>query len=66
MSFYPLLAHGALGNWDEIIFIGVAVLFFVFMGISWLRSSSEPVDDSDLFAQNPPQQDDDSERFRLD
>lgn len=33
-----VLAHGALGAWDEIIFIGVIVIFLVLMGVSWFRS----------------------------
>lgn len=38
-----LLAHGALGPFDEILFIGVAVIFLVMMGISWVRSrNTEP------------------------
>jgi hypothetical protein len=31
-------AHGALGYWDEVIFVGVAVVFLLMMGISWLKS----------------------------
>lgn len=33
-----ILAHGALGPFDEIIFIGIAVIFLGMMGLSWLRS----------------------------
>jgi hypothetical protein len=33
-----ILAHGALGGWDEIIFLGVAAIFITMMGISWVRS----------------------------
>ncbi len=33
-----ILAHGALGPFDEIIFLGIAVLFLGMMGLSWLRS----------------------------
>lgn len=36
--FPVVLAHGALGAFDEIIFLGVGVVFLVLMGISWLRS----------------------------
>lgn len=32
------LAHGAFGIWDEVLFIGIAVVFTVFLGISWLQS----------------------------
>lgn len=42
-----LLAHGALGPYDEIIFLGVAVIFVVMMAVSWVRSRNTPppVDD---------------------
>jgi len=33
-----LLAHGGLGNWDEFMFLGVAITFTAFMGVSWWRS----------------------------
>ncbi len=33
-----ILAHGALGPYDEIIFLGIAVVFLGMMGVSWLRS----------------------------
>jgi hypothetical protein len=37
--FIPtILAHGALGPWDELIFLGVAAIFLTMMGISWIRS----------------------------
>lgn len=38
MSNPVILAHGALGNFDEVIFISVIVVFIVMMGISWVRS----------------------------
>lgn len=40
----PILAHGALGAYDEIIFLGIAVAFLGMMGLSWLRS--QQIDDS--------------------
>lgn len=39
----PILAHGALGPYDEIIFLGIAIAFLGMMGISWLRS--QQIDD---------------------
>ncbi|MCY4464975.1 MAG: hypothetical protein OXE46_05510 [Chloroflexi bacterium] len=39
----PILAHGALGAYDEIIFLGIAVAFLGMMGVSWLRS--QQIDD---------------------
>ena len=38
MPVQILLAHGSLGNWDEVIFLSVAAVFLVMMGISWIRS----------------------------
>lgn len=37
-----LLAHGALGIYDELLFLGVAVIFVVMMGISFVRSRNQP------------------------
>lgn len=37
----PVLAHGALGVFDEIIFLGVGVIFLVLMAVSWLRSRNQ-------------------------
>ena len=37
-----LLAHGALGVYDELLFLGVAVIFVVMMAISWVRSRHQP------------------------
>lgn len=33
-----ILAHGALGVWDELIFLGITVVFALIMVLSWLRS----------------------------
>lgn len=33
-----ILAHSALGPYDEILFIGVALIFTILMGVSWWRS----------------------------
>jgi hypothetical protein len=33
-----ILAHGALGLFDEVVFIAVAVTFVAMMGIAWWRS----------------------------
>ena len=35
-----ILAHGALGPFDEIIFIGIAVIFVAMMALSWFRSQA--------------------------
>jgi hypothetical protein len=33
-----ILAHGALGGWDELVFLGVAAIFLTMMGISWVKN----------------------------
>ena len=42
-----ILAHGALGPFDEIIFLGIAVVFLGMMGMSWLRSQQLEDDEID-------------------
>lgn len=46
-----ILAHGALGPFDEIIFIGIAVIFLGMMGLSWMRSQA--LEDEELEAGEP-------------
>ena len=43
----PILAHGALGPYDEIIFFGIALAFLCMMGLSWLRSQQIDADAQD-------------------
>ena len=45
MRLPPLLAHGALGNWDELIFLGVAIAFVILMAASWLRARARQTTD---------------------
>ena len=33
-----ILAHGALGEWDELVFLSIAAIFLIMMGIAWVRS----------------------------
>ena len=40
MKIPIILAHGALGAFDELIMMGVAIAFFVMMGVSWIKSRS--------------------------
>ena len=40
-----ILAHGALGWWDEIIYVTIAIIFLVFMVISWLRSRNTDIEE---------------------
>ncbi|QPC84467.1 hypothetical protein G4Y79_08850 [Phototrophicus methaneseepsis] len=46
MNVPIILAHGALGSFDEVIFISVVMVFVVLMIFSWLRSRNLP-DDAD-------------------
>jgi hypothetical protein len=63
-----VLAHGALGPYDELIFAAVGIIFLAMMGISWVRSRHEP-DDADDVLDAPPAASEASEqdagRFRL-
>jgi hypothetical protein len=40
-----ILAHGALGVFDEVIFISVVMVFIVLMVFSWIRSRNLPDED---------------------
>ncbi|MCE2489901.1 MAG: hypothetical protein J4G17_07985 [Anaerolineae bacterium] len=42
-----ILAHGALGVWDELIFLGITVVFALIMVFSWLRSRNLADEDVD-------------------
>lgn len=35
-----ILAHGALGAWDELIFLGIAVIFTGMVIYTWFKSRS--------------------------
>jgi hypothetical protein len=62
---YTLLAHGALGIWDEVIFAAVTVIFFGFMIFSWWRSRAiEPGLTEEKPKNQPTTQD--SDHFQLD
>ncbi len=37
-----ILAHGALGAFDEIIFVSIAIVFIGMMAFSWFRSQQLP------------------------
>lgn len=41
-----ILAHGALGGLDEVIFVSIALVFVAMMGLSWYRSQ-QLADDPD-------------------
>jgi hypothetical protein len=40
-----VLAHGALGPFDELLFIVVGVVFVGLMVTAWIRSRNSPLDD---------------------
>jgi hypothetical protein len=65
--FPTTLAHGALGPFDEIIFLGVGVVFLVMMGISWLKSRNVPpeFDESQATAESQSADPAQPDRFKL-
>ena len=42
-----IIAHGALGAADEIIFLGIAVIFIGMMGVTWVRSQNIDLEDDE-------------------
>ncbi len=42
-----VIAHGALGPFDEIIFLSIAVVFLAMMGVSWVRSQQLPEEETE-------------------
>ena len=67
MSFSFYLAHGALGNFDELIFIGVSVIFVGMMVISWIRSRNmEPEFDDEATPSQATDGQENADHFRLD
>lgn len=40
-----ILAHGALGAFDEIIFVSIAIIFIGMMAFSWFKSQQLPDED---------------------
>jgi hypothetical protein len=35
------IAHGALGAYDELIYLGIAIVFTGFMVVSWIRGRNQ-------------------------
>lgn len=68
MTVPILLAHGTLGSWDEMIFLGVVVIFISMLGVSWVRSRAiEPeFEDEEDFFTSETQPKDEADRFKLD
>jgi len=62
-----ILAHGALGAFDEIIFVSIAVVFVGMMAFSWFRS--QQLEDDLLEEDGKPKRDAvqsaDTDRFEL-
>ena len=67
---HVILAHGALGPYDELIMGSAAVIFLIIMGISWVRSrNTRPDFEDELKEENQrvdPDKTDEPDRFRLD
>jgi len=75
MQLPVILAHGALGPYDELIFLSIAAIFLIFMGISWVKSRNTRPEFDDIaevqegqrdLPQKTDEQADTPERFRLD
>lgn len=65
MDFPAILAHGALGWWDEMIYVSIAVIFVVFMAVSWLRSRNADLgEEAEESVRTPSRKKGD--RFKLD
>ena len=45
MGIPIIFAHGALGAFDEVVFVSVILIFLVLMVLSWVRSRNLPDDD---------------------
>lgn len=64
-----LLAHGALGWYDDLIFLAVVVIFLGLMLVGWFRSRGENFE-TDLMPEKPKNDESDDsdspERFQLD
>lgn len=62
--YYGILAHGALGWWDDLIFLGIVTIFVGIMVFSWFRSRSDDFEAIDLMPP-PKTKADTDERFEL-
>jgi hypothetical protein len=63
-----IVAHGSLGAFDEIIFLGVGLIFLGMMGLSWFRSRNMPaeLEEPTPGENNPEAKGESPERFHLD
>ena len=65
--FPILLAHGTLGWWDDLIFLGIIVVFLGVMIFSWFLSRNDNFESDDLMPKPASTtHNDDPERFQLD
>ena len=63
---YFILAHGALGWWDDLVFLGIITIFVGIMIFSWFRSRGDDFADTDLMSPaNTNMEDESGERFEL-
>ena len=60
-----ILAHGALGSWDEVIYISIAAIFVGFMIVSWFRSRNQVSDDEEEQVVEAPDVNQSPDRFKL-
>ncbi len=70
MQLPVILAHGALGPYDELIMLGAVVVFLIMMGISWVKSRNtrpqfEQAREDDA-QREVVEEREDAEHFRLD
>lgn len=69
MNIPIILAHGALGPFDEVIFFSIAGIFIVMMGISWVQSRTTELDfddDPDIDETVTGDESEGKDHFRLD
>lgn len=69
MGIPVVLAHGALGIWDEVVFLTIAVIFLAMMAVSWLRSRGAeppPADEQPADVPVTPPENTSPDHFRLD
>jgi hypothetical protein len=50
-----LIAHGALGQYDELIYLGIAAIFVTMMGVSWFQTRMSEYDDDQRRTDSPPE-----------
>lgn len=51
----PLLAHAAFGIWDEVLFIGIAIIFTGLLIYSWWKSRSFEAELDEVESADAPQ-----------